>query len=73
MLPPSFSTAVIATEYCVQYWDTSARKIWTYQSVVKGHPYDKETGASLIQGKAERAGTVQPTLEKTQEGFCQCI
>ena len=33
---------------------------------MKGHEDDEGTGAPLIQGEAERAGTAQPTGEKAQ-------
>ena len=35
-------------------------------SAVKGHEDDEGTGVSLLWGKAERAGTVQPIEEKAQ-------
>ncbi|GAB0180739.1 hypothetical protein GRJ2_000539200 [Grus japonensis] len=38
----------------------------TEESPVKGHEDDDGLGASLLRGKAERAGTVQPREEKAQ-------
>ena len=43
------------------------------ESPTKGHKDDEGTGASLLWGKAERAGTVQPREEKAQGGSYQCI
>jgi len=40
----------------------------TGESPVKGHGDDGGTGASLLWGEAERAGTVQPGEEKAQGG-----
>ena len=37
-------------------------------SPAKGHEGDQGTGASEIEGEAERAGTVQPGEEKAQGG-----
>jgi len=44
----------------------------TGESPVKGHKDYEGTGASLLQGKAERAGTVQSGQEKTLGGI-KCI
>ena len=67
------------------WWDTSGvlgpvlgspaqeRYGSTQKSPVKGHKGDKGTGASLLRGKAERAGTVQPAARKPQRGSHRCI
>ena len=45
----------------------SMRETWTYwRSPAKGQWVDEGNGASLLWGKAERAGTVQPGAEKAQ-------
>ena len=40
---------------------------------MKSHKDDKGTGASLLWGKAERAGTVQPGEEKAERASYECI
>ena len=45
----------------------------TEDSPDKGHQEDEGTGASLLGGKAERSGTVQPGEGKDQEGAHQCV
>jgi len=34
---------------------------------------DEGTGASLLRGKAEGAGLVQPAEEKTERGSSKCL
>lgn len=51
----------------------SAREAWTYWNESrKGLPRWSGTGAQDIQGKAERAGPVQPGQEKAQ-GRCRLL
>lgn len=42
-------------------------------SPTKGHEDDEVTGASLMWGEAERAGTIQPGEEKAQWECCQFV
>jgi len=42
-------------------------------SPAKGHEGDEGTGASVIQGKAKRAGAVQPGEEKAQRVLSTCV
>ena len=44
----------------------------TGESPVKGHEGGEGAGASLLQGEAERAGTVQPREEKTPGILSMC-
>lgn len=41
----------------------------TQESAAKGHKGEKGSGASLLWGKAERAGTVRPEEEQAQGGL----
>ena len=41
--------------------------------ISKGHEYDEGTGASLLQGKTEGAGLVQPEEEKAARGPNLCL
>jgi len=45
----------------------------TGESPEKGHKDDEGTGESLLQGKAEEAGTAQPREVVAQRGSCQCV
>lgn len=44
--------------------------IWMYWS---DHKDDEGTGASLVGGKAQRAGTLQTRDQEAWMGSCQCI
>jgi len=39
----------------------------------EGYQGDEGTGASLLQGKAEGAGLVQPEEEKAERGPYKCL
>jgi len=39
----------------------------------EGYKDDKGTGASLLQGRAEGAGLVQPEEEKAERGPYKCL
>lgn len=42
-------------------------------SPTKDYKGAKDVEVSDIWGEAERAGSVQPRKEKTQEGYYQCV
>ena len=42
-------------------------------SFKQGYEDDEGTGASLLQGKPEGAGLVQPEEEKTERGSYKCL
>ena len=45
----------------------------TGESPAEGYEDDEGTGASLLQGKAEGAGLVQPGEEKAERGPNKCL
>jgi len=56
-------------EYCVQFWVPQSRNDdELLESPAEGYEDDEGTGASLLQGKAEGAGLVQPEGEKAERG-----
>lgn len=62
-------------EYCVHFWHPQFKKeryllerVQRRATKMMGGP-----GASPVQGKAERLGTVLPGEEKAERGSCQCL
>jgi len=45
----------------------------TGESPAEGYEDDEGTGASLLRGKAEGAGLVQPEDEKVERGCYKCL
>ncbi|GAB0175932.1 stAR-related lipid transfer protein 4 [Grus japonensis] len=60
-------------ENCVQFWVAQYKRLMDMlESPVKGHKDGYGTAASFTQGKAERAGTVQPREEKDRGMLSMC-
>jgi len=57
-----------ALEYCVQFWAPLFKKDEKLLERVQCYKDGEETAASLLRGKVEGAGLVQPEEKKAEKG-----
>jgi len=76
VLLPFFSALLRpCLEYCIQFWACQFKKdkAITGESPAEGYEDDERTGTSLLRGKSEGAGLVQPEEEKVERGSYKCL
>ena len=70
MCSQEFWKGLLTTLGLYLHWE---RECYTGESPAEGYEDDDETGASVLQGKAEGAGLVQSGEEKAERGPYKCL